>query len=81
MYVLPEIVVCVCIARDSCVCSCTAEVVVCVCIARGMEQFIRSHQEVVVSARDGDGNSVLHLAAANNYLDLVALVGEKVRAQ
>ena len=45
---------------------------------RGLEQLIGSHPDEVKSQRDEDGNGALHLAAANNHLDLVCLLAEKV---
>jgi ankyrin repeat protein len=43
----------------------------------GLEQLIGSHPDEVKSQRDEDGNGALHLAAANNHLDLVCLLAEK----
>lgn len=45
---------------------------------RGLEQFMREYPEEVNSRKDDDGHTALHLAAANDHLDIVCLLAETV---
>lgn len=46
---------------------------------RGLEYFMQKCPEDVKLSRDGDdGNTALHIAAANNHLDLVCLLATSV---
>ena len=50
----------------------------CVYFFRGLEYFIERYPEDVRSSQDGDGNTALHSAVANNHLDIVCLLANSV---
>ena len=48
------------------------------CTYRGIEQFIGRFPEHVNMIKMDDGHSVLHIAAANDHLDIVSLLSSMV---
>ena len=48
-------------------------------VYRGLEQFIEKNRDQVISSRDEDGNTPLHIAAVNNHMDIVCLLCDMVR--
>ena len=46
-------------------------------LCSGMEEILRFHPELVNQPKD-DGYTPLHIAAANNYADLVSLIASHV---
>lgn len=45
---------------------------------RGLEQFLRKFPEEVNSPKGDDCHTALHIAAANDHLDIVCLLAETV---
>lgn len=45
---------------------------------RGLEQFLKKYPEEVNSSKLDDGHTALHIAAANDHLDIVCLLAETV---
>ena len=49
-----------------------------VCSYRGLEQFMKTFPDEVNSCKADDGHTALHIAAANNHLDMVCLLAAMV---
>ena len=47
-------------------------------IHRGLEQFMKKLPDEVNSCKADDGRTALHIAAANNHLDMVCLLAAMV---
>ena len=47
-------------------------------LCRGLEQFMKKFPRQVNYCKEDDGHTALHIAAANNHLDIVCLLAAMV---